>query len=381
MAAGGGGGRGLLLKRILVFALLMPLLLVILVEGLLRLVWTNPYLATEQAEQTWTNRDGQLSMLRLHPPGLDFHATAAGLYPDGGEIRVRWGELRDLVAARETGTDLLALGGSTTECALVPEGSRWPELLEPSAANFGVSGNTLIESYRNLRYLLEVRGLRPKRVMVMHGVNDLHELLSRPQDFELRRWVKGLPVEFLRRESEETVLGVRIRDSSLLSMVKFYRGELFGRVHLDASLHQRREQERLPLLSASDFVELKTILRGQALPKRGLVFAALAELAASYAFELVLLTQPHAFDARYRPMGADLRQHPLWQGKRADLGQAALLMDLINQHTRDSAARLGLELRDLAKCIAELDPSPLFFDAVHFTPAGCRAVADCLRSQ
>ncbi|MHC5064127.1 MAG: SGNH/GDSL hydrolase family protein [Planctomycetota bacterium] len=381
MSEGGGGSRGLLLKRILVFALLMPLLFVLLTEGLLRLVWSNPYLATDQAEQTWINGDGHLSLLRLHPPGLDFHANATGLYQGAGELRVRWSEIRNLVAAGEVRDDVLVFGGSTTECALVPEGFRWPELLDPPALNFGVSGNTLIESYRNLRYLLEVGGLRPERVLLMHGVNDLHELLSRAEDFELRRWVKSLPVDFLRREGREEILGIPVRESSLLSFVRFNRGEFFGRGHLEQSLQQRREQERLPLMSEEEFRELQRRLADQWLPKRSLVFEALAQLAKTYAFELQILTQPHAFDERYRPFGVDLRQHPLWEGRRANLEQAAGLMGMINEHSRVSAARLGLPLHDLAKCIGELDPSPLFFDAVHFTPVGCQAVAACLKSQ
>lgn len=42
------------------------------------------------------------------------------------------------------------------------------------------------------------------------------------------------------------------------------------------------------------------------------------------------------------------------------------------------AARFGWRPADAAACFADLDPSPLFCDAVHLTPEGSRRFADCV---
>ena len=158
-----------------VLVVLAPLLTFMLLEGLLRLTWINPYTAPPPVDRYQS---------RLGDPWWRASAYTGGLYEGGGRIQGVRTQFRSLSSGGpDATTPVLALGGSTTEAVLVPEGQRWPDLLHPPAMNYGVAENSVIDSYRNLSLLLNEMDLRPQRILLMHAVNDLTEILRAPDHF------------------------------------------------------------------------------------------------------------------------------------------------------------------------------------------------------
>jgi hypothetical protein len=53
-------------------------------------------------------------------------------------------------------------------------------------------------------------------------------------------------------------------------------------------------------------------------------------------------------------------------------------MDLVNRQTLSFGGRNGWSTVDAADCFAGEEPSPLFYDSVHFTTAGSSLFAECV---
>jgi hypothetical protein len=352
----------------LTLALSAPLMVLCGSELMLRLVWSNPYRPAPPVDQYRS---------RLAMPWSRASANVAGLYEGGGWVYGETTPLRSLSSGRSTlPTPVLAIGGSTTQAMLVPEGERWPDLLEPPAMNFGTESNCVIDSYRNLRMLFEEIGLRPERVLVMHGVNDLTEILRGPDNFDLEKLSHRMLLIPLEEEAKQRVLGIAVRDSSLLSWLNFNLYEWIGRDITEAAPISEVPDDA-PSLSNAQFEALAAYLM-TVLPARAEVFHAIARLAAQHGADLVLMTQPHAMRPDYQPYRVERRMRRSLGAQFMTHEQHALLLDLINQHTRDVAARLEAPLIDLALCFDELDPTPLFYDGVHYTPQGSRAASKCV---
>ena len=204
-------------------------------ETALRLAWTNPY----TLERAGPHR------FRLHRPSLHATVTARDLYAGGGEVRFATGSDRAVGSGREDfSSAAIALGGSTTESALVPEGGRWPDLVAGGARNFGVSGNTLIDSYRNLRWLVDSGEAAIETVFLTHAINDLRALLSEgPDRFTVDAWSPA-PVDLFSIDNpgQRVAFGLSIRDSWLLSALRFADREIRGRIIFNAYSHNRDSQ-------------------------------------------------------------------------------------------------------------------------------------------
>ncbi len=352
--------------------LLLPLGLLLLIELGLRLFWANPYLLYAEPNPAF----------RLHEPGLLAYARVDGdLYPGAHRIRFRTAPSRALAGtAQQALSGVLALGGSTTECGLLAEGKRWPDLLARPAHNFGVSGNFSLDSYHNLRFLVETGRPAFDTVLLMHGVNDLGRFLARGlEDFE--RWAPR-PITNVLVEADavnQRLLSLlRVRDSALLSFIRYQSNNLKGRSFYRSLQLQRAAQEPLPELGAEAFEALRQRLDSELLPARRQVYRDLALLSRAANLRLLVLTQPHAYAPGYRPAGPDLRLFPVYRGQRLSPAQASTVMDQINGQTRTLAAELGLELVDVDRCFAEGDSGPWFYDSVHYTPAGAERFAACV---
>lgn len=349
-----------------------PMLLVLSAEVALRVFWTNPYLL----------HNDHPHYTRLYPAKFSGHARADGLYAGGGRVRFAVDESHAIGNGRPESKQCLALGGSTTESGLIPEAERWPNLLHPAAANYGVSENTTIDSIHNLRYLLAQRDTYAPCVLIMHATNDLRAfLLHGPEKFTLEAW-RLPPINLLAEEGEFLLPGgLRVRDSALTSFLFYHQREWQGRSFYPIYLAQRRAQDILPPLDEAGFVRTLNQLRGGFLPRRDTALRNLHELVTSHAGRLYLLTQPHAFRENYRPYNDDLRLYPVVDGKRTNLAQAARLMSVLNEQTRRLARELNLPLIDIDACLANRDPGPLFYDSVHYSVDGSRAVAECIQGE
>lgn len=56
-------------------------------------------------------------------------------------------------------------------------------------------------------------------------------------------------------------------------------------------------------------------------------------------------------------------------------------MEIINQQTRNIARQEDVQLVDLAKGMESQDPSALFYDAIHFTRDGAKAIAEIINTE
>ena len=352
--------------------LLLPVGLLLLIELGLRLFWANPYLLYAEPNPE----------IRLHEPGLLAYARVDGdLYPGEHRIRFRIAPSRALAGtAQGAPSGVLALGGSTTECGLLPEGRRWPDLLARPAHNYGVSGNFSLDSYHNLQYLLGAGEPAFDTVLLMHGVNDLGRYLSRGLE-EFEHWAPR-PITNVLVDADavnQRLLSlVRVRDSALLSFIRYQSNNLRGRNFYPSLKLQRAAQEPLPELESEAFETLQRRLETELLPARRRIYQAFAQLSSDAKLRLKLVTQPHAYAPDYRPPGPDLRLFPVFQRRRLNPVQASAVMEQINGQTRSLAGELDLELVDVARCFSEGDLGPWFYDSVHYTPAGAERFAACV---
>lgn len=341
----------------------------VICEVVLRLVWANPYRLEPMPEP----------YIRLHRPEMRASVSARYLYPDGGRVEFCTGPDRAVVSGKENrGTFAVALGGSTTESALVPEGSRWPDLVAGSPRNYGVSGNTSVDSYWNLRFLTALPEGPIETVYLTHAVNDLRAYLSEgAKAFDVETW-RQPPVDLLGidQPGQQVAPGVAIRDSWLLSFLRFTEREVRGRSIFDAYLANRNSQAHLPTLDEASFRGFRHGLRTRLLPARARVFGRIADVAGSVGARVVICSQPHAYRSDYRPFHDDLRLFPVVKGKRLSTSQAAEVMGILNRQNMAVAEQHGWRAVDAAAVFAVEDPSPLFYDSVHFTPSGSRLFAE-----
>ena len=352
-------------------ALSLPFVALTLAEVALRAWWANPYRPSHRAA-------GDYSRLQPHPFAM--YLNTDGLYAGGGRIRfavdkhLAVSDGRPLSKPKRVAT----LGGSTTECMLVPEGQRWPDLLQPRAANYGVSGNTCIDSCHNLRYLLTGDVPRPGRVLLMHAVNDLSAFLRfGPERVRLGAW-RQAPFEPFRHEDRALPLGFRLGDSWLVSFVRYHVNCVKGRRACDALLKSHAAQAALPHMPPELLARVVEKLKADFFPSREQTLWAIGHLAHLSSVELVILTQPHAYHPDYTPRRHDLREFPVGDGYLMTVEQSAQVMGMVNDHNRQMASALGCVLIDVAAALAKTDPTPLFFDSVHLTPEGCRRAAKCI---
>jgi len=93
---------------------------------------------------------------------------------------------------------------------------------------------------------------------------------------------------------------------------------------------------------------------------------------------VLLLTQPHAYDKRFRPRGGDLRLFPVYQHHKLTLTQAASVLDTLNRQIRQLAEELQVPLIDGAACFDGAHLEAWLYDSVHYTPAGSEKLAGCV---
>ena len=333
----------------------------------LRVVWRNPYGATNHHHET----------TRLHVPSPGGHARADGLYEGAGEVRLAVDS--DYAIGRGSSprpARCVALGGSTTESALVPEGSRWPDLLDWK--NYGVSANDTVDSYFNLHFLLGnvLEGEAPC-VAVMEAINDLGGMLhATPLSVERRPSAQH---DVLQGESKAKLLGVSVRQSALIAYFVFSGAERNGRFFLPQYVEKRREQGSLPSLAPADAQAFRDDVRARFLPARAEMIRKIDQMVKERRGTLILVTQPNAYRSDYRPFETDLRLVAEKQRRVFSLEATGELLQEINDQTLALARELGRPSADVATCFRAKDPGPLFYDSIHLTPAGSRAVAECVR--
>ena len=362
------------IPSVVLINLLVPFLIVLGLELFLQLFWNNPYL----------NKPLDISA-RLHSKNMNISVTTEGFYTYKEPVLFRTLKDRSIFSGKITnGSKFLALGGSTTESSLVPQGQRWPDLLIPPAINYGVSGNYLVDSYYNLIYLHNNLDSSPTTVTIMHAVNDLEFFVNQgSQKFDIQGWLHPLenPLAIFDNTDRDFIPGIRVSDSSVMSLITYLRNNTGARRIIEPYVAQRRSRDAMSSLDNESFLLLKNQLIDEFLPKRLAVLEKIYEVAEKLDIRLIMLTQPHAFIDDYTPPIQDLRVTPVWQGAKLTLQQTSVLIELINAQTKMSAQESGVKVIDLAKCIGAREVGPLLFDSVHYSLKGSRTVAECINGE
>jgi UDP-N-acetylenolpyruvoylglucosamine reductase len=277
------------------------------------------------------------------------------------------------------------LGGSTTESIYVPEGYRFPDLYSSNSANIGVSGNTLLDSVSNLKYLYSKQEFRNiKEVFVMHGVNDMATLTSTNHP-NIISDINRLMEWHASKESRTTMQRARniFKKSYIAVVLANYIGSHFKKEKvINSYKKEKRSNLSKSLMSEEEFTQwVKSPSVEVFFKNREKVFAELIDFCRKKGLKLYLLTQPDSFREDYSPSMQDLRLFFLINGKRASLRQSAQLMEMVNNHTRSVARKYGVTLIDVeASFLKSADMSQLFYDSFHYTKKGSIYLANCLRS-
>jgi hypothetical protein len=131
-------------------------------------------------------------------------------------------------------------------------------------------------------------------------------------------------------------------------------------------------------LNYTEFDKLLNDIYGNFLPRRKKVYFEIFRYLEANNISLIFLTQPHAYRKDFKPRDEDLRLFPTFENKKMTLEQSSKLMDIINNHTLDLAQTMETPYIDVAACFSLLNPSPLFYDSVHYTLSGSRHFAKCV---
>lgn len=362
----------ILIKNILINIAITCVLLTALEMGL-RWLWVNPYLLQNEHQQ----------YTRFHPAGLKIDGVVKQLYQ--GNHLINFQVKQDLSLSdglTETHESVnIAIGGSTTECGLVPEGERWTDLLNKRTLNYGVSGNSSIDGFHNLVYLNEVQRKKINNVIVMFAINDLRAYLTKGEKpFNLTEWREPLAniADSIDNASRTISESIRLKDSYILSFVNYNLASFKGRDFFTGSLNRKKEQDIIGSLSEQEFEGFKNNFIKNFLPKKWTILKEYYRYTKQHKLKLTLLTQPHAYSLNYQATNTDLRLYPIFDGKKMTNNQSIQIMDLLNNQTRQFATEHDLTLIDVEMCLKSHSPSKIFYDAVHYTLEGSRAFSRCV---
>lgn len=317
----------------------------LLAEGLLRLLWTNPF-AAEDPER--------VLLLQLQHAHADQRWNRAVIAPDDPQTRFRTDARGYLLPSRRfqrPDATVAFIGGSTTECSAVREDLRFPALvstllekqgLKVDTLNAGRSGNTLQNGLTNL--VEHIVDDRPDVVVVMHVANDVGILTTGDGTYPRKEVTSGV------RAGLRGVLQLAARYSSFVGIVR--------QVATISRLEPKPGN-----FAASRFAGTK-VPDARPFEARLRAFIGVCK---GFGIVPVLVTEPLA------TVRTGLT--PDWANPDSQ--------DVFNHVVRQVAAQEGAVLLDLSRHLVEHVPGyerpmQVFYDAMHVTDAGSRVYAEFL---
>ncbi|NLO92504.1 MAG: hypothetical protein GX410_11015 [Elusimicrobia bacterium] len=262
------------------------------------------------------------------------------------------------VADPEQALGIITIGGSTTECFYLSDGTTWPDRLD-ALLNRDFSGvwlnNAGLDGHSTYGHLLllkqHVLKLKPKVAVFLVGLNDLGRPAQAPGGW------------FSRLASHSAVL------SMLENLSRFLDAKRKGLVHKQLDI-KALPQEKLS--SSEENAMLLKYESGPLLKAYAERLDAIVELCRSNAIEPVFLTQPALYGPGIDPQtGTDLASVKAWEGN----GEVSWkIMDMYNDVVRGECRSKGLLCVDLARSMPK--DSAYYYDFYHFTVAGAEKVAD-----
>ncbi|MGH7774854.1 MAG: SGNH/GDSL hydrolase family protein, partial [Candidatus Binatia bacterium] len=340
---------------------------------------------------------------RILPANLrwEFHPIPAVMPGVGGVSR--YSTNRDGIRGDPYHPDgrynLLAVGGSTTECIYLDDSEAWPYLLQVNlnqrnrrlpvwVGNVGRSGYGLVEHIHALRHF--VPQFRIDAVVVMVGINDLTPALRHPEKYNVRYsepnyfrrfedtfYTRPLVDANIPRPFPENLALWNLVDQALLKEPRRIQdGEI--RVEDQAGLNYvRRRQlfhnapkliQQVPDLSAALDQYERNLVR-------------LITTAAEQGIHLILTTQPVAWSDHISGEAESLLWMGLYGDKESPMGRysvkaLAVAMNLFNQRLLAVCKHYKVMCVDLAGNMRGNER--YFYDDAHFNELGSSKVAEIL---
>ena len=331
----------------------------ILFEILLRIFWSSPYVQN-------------LKGAYFHDPHLDLKfQNIEKLYDYDRDIKFRTGKYGEILGSKSPDKNnlyALALGGSSTESALVPEGKRWPDLLSIPTYNFGKSRLNSSHTLANLKYILNNYDLKPKIIFVMDGVNNLSNYI---------KWgVNGLssPNYIDDKSLYKFILKNYYTSAFFFSLVKRSDYFLFYKLDVD-------RRKTMTLISNIELEEY--LIENQTEITKSLmeIYGKIRDVGERNGIEVIILTQPNSYSKDYKVHNYDLRVTPIIKNKALTIDQARKVSNQHNEITMSVANNLNLRVIDVANCFQNEDPSKLLYDSYHLTIEGSIYLAECINNQ
>jgi lysophospholipase L1-like esterase len=261
---------------------------------------------------------------------------------------------------------VLAVGGSTTECLYLTDGTSWPErvgqALAPRFDRFWAN-NAGLDGHSTFGHLLlldqVVRRLRPKVVLFLIGLNDVGRELPTGREVATGR---------------APVLHRMARHSAIVANALDLRRHLEAR---ELSLGYREvDLARTPQMEA-DRPRAQALLerhRERSLPGYRSRVRELVRLSRAHGMEPVLLTQPALYGGDKDDVtGVSLRWIEVDPKQKLHGGLAWRILEEYNDVVREVGAAEGVLVVDLARELPK--SSRLYYDFVHFADEGAREVA------
>jgi lysophospholipase L1-like esterase len=275
--------------------------------------------------------------------------------------------------------DVVFLGGSTTECLLLPQGDRFPARVGPelhrltglrvNTYNGGLGGNDGMHS--NLALVAKVLPMRPDAVVFMHGVNDL--------------FVMGITGTYYHELPTRSLVVTPAQPTASWRLLKAIKDVTFpGIAHVIAGAapglgEGMKERAGVPVPPDDEFEPYRDVVSNPEPAQIRADFRScvtqFVTTADAWGIEPVLMTQANRHTIPIQPGLAKDADKLTGTLNMPYEDFAQLHMDL-NQITRDVAAEYDLTLVDLA---AEIPPQERWImDTVHYSPDGSRRAAEVI---
>ena len=255
---------------------------------------------------------------------------------------------------------IVTIGGSTTECFFLSDGQTWPDLLDQKLKkvfhslwlnNAGLDGQSTFGHLVLLRDY--VAPLRPKVVLFLFGINDFILEQGNANDDTLTEDHWYYHSEFL---------------TFLLNMRSYLLAKKMDITHNEIDLLTAEKFKVSIEYRNETLANLKQYGKLDGYAKR---VTELVKICRANGIEPVLITQPSLYgdaidDITKVDLGS-LRYH------KVDSSTIWQIIEIYNDITRDVGRAEHVPVVDLAREMPK--SSRLFYDHIHFTPAGAQEVS------
>ena len=333
------------------------IIFLILTELILRIFWNSPYLP-------------YFKDAYFHAPNLNLKfKNIDKLYDYNKTILFRTSELGNIIGndniLEKSSIYALAVGGSSTESALVPEGMRWPDLLSIPTYNFGKSRLNSSHTVANLKFIFENYNLEPKAVFVTDNVNNLSNYLKWGKD--------GLSSpEFIKNKDLYKFILTNYYTAAFI-FLNIKKSDYFLFYKLDVDRRKKIEE-----ISRNELDNYLRLNRNKMFNSIKIKFNEMKDISIKNNFDLFILTQPNSYNNNFKIHNYDIRITPIINKKILSIENAKKISDFYNDLTIEVAKSIGINFIDINKCFQKSEIEDLLYDSFHLTINGSKYFAKCI---